>query len=211
VSQDILRFNLLPKLQASITPKGIRFLGMLYSCDTAIKESWFIKSRESGLWKVDVSYDPRNVNQIYLRRGRSEYEVCYLLETQVRYKDKTLDDVQFLLDSESQDKAEYAGVELGERISLAAEIENIVNEGTHRSRNEAKPISNAKKLRSIRENRQEEKERNRETESFVLEGVKTHQPMATKDKEESDEDMREEINHFELLRKLQQEGMHGDC
>ncbi|MBE5395164.1 hypothetical protein HT747_08420 [Brevibacillus borstelensis] len=180
---------------------------MLYSCETALKEKWFVRARK-GTFKVDISYDPRCVNQIYLRLGRNEYDVCYLLDSQSRYKDKTADDVQFLLAMEQQEKAGFKGQELGQRISLAAEIEEIVKEAVQKTKAETIPQSNAKKLRDIRENRRQEKERNRERERIILAGVKQSNVSAADTHEQEEEN--ELANHFELLKQLQQEGLHGN-
>lgn len=207
VSQDVLRFNLLPADKATISPRGIRFNGMLFSCETALKEKWFVRARK-GTFKADISYDPRCVNQIYLRLGRNEYDVCYLLDSQSRYKDKTADDVQFLLAMEQQEKAGFKGQELGQRISLAAEIEEIVKEAIQKTKAEMIPQSNAKRLRDIRENRRQEKERNREQERIVLAGVK--QPILSAADTNESEDDNEMPNHLELLKQLQQEGLHGN-
>jgi hypothetical protein len=207
VSQDILRFNMLPSEKAIVHANGIKWRGMLYSCDTALKERYFIRARTKGSFKCDVSFDPRNVSQIYLRLGRNEYDVCYLLESQARYKDKTLDDVRHLLEVEQQEQVTAADKELGSRISLAAEIDAIVKEAVEKTKAESMPESKAKKLRDIRENRRQEKERNRELESIVLESVKRANPSYV---EEIKEDEDNGINHLTLLKKVQQEGFRGD-
>lgn len=205
VSQDVLRFNLLPSEKASVTPKGIKFNGMLYSCDTALKEKWFIRARK-GTFKVDISYDPRSVNQIYMRLGRNEYDVCYLLESQARYQDKSSYDVQFLLAMEQQDKTGFKDQGLGQRISLATEIEEIVKEAVQKTKVETVPQANAKRLRDIRENRRHEKERNREQESIILTGV-IQTKITPSDTEDIEED-NELPNHFELLSQLQKERLY---
>ena len=46
VSPDILKLNLLRTTEASVTYRGIRFEGLFYSCDLALKEQWFIRSRK---------------------------------------------------------------------------------------------------------------------------------------------------------------------
>lgn len=206
VSKDILRFNMLPSDRATVSPKGIKWNGMLYSCETALKEKWFVRARK-GTFKVDVSFDPRCVNQIYLRLGRNEYDVCYLLDSQARYKDKSIEDVRYLLAMEQKEKVGFQEQELGQRISLAAEIEAIVKEAVKKTKAEAIPQSNAKKLRDIRENRQQEKERVREQESIVLDGVK--QPLVSAADTHEQEEENELPNHLELLKQLQQEGLNG--
>ncbi|MFB6367709.1 Mu transposase C-terminal domain-containing protein [Paenibacillus elgii] len=210
VSQDILRFNMLPSEKATVHANGIKWRGMLYSSDTALKGKYFVRARMHGSFKCDVSFDPRNVSQIYLRLGKNDYDVCYLLESQARYKDKTLDDVRHLLEVEQQEQITAADKELGSRISLAAEIDAIVKEAVRNTKAESKPESKAKKLRDIRENRRQEKEWNREQESVVLEGVKRVN-QSKSGKNEEDEDSGNVINHLTLLKKVQQEGFHGGC
>ncbi|MEK5357912.1 Mu transposase C-terminal domain-containing protein [Paenibacillus sp. FSL L8-0709] len=209
VSPDILRFNMLPSEKATVYANGIKWRGMLYSCETALKEKYFIRARMNGSFKCDVSFDPRNVSQIYLRLGRNEYDVCYLLESQARYKDQTLDDIIYLLEAEQQDQVTAADKELGSRISLAAEIDAIVKEAVAKTKAESKPESKAKKLRDIRENRRQEKDRNREQESIVLEGVRRANPPSTSE-EENEGESSSTINHLTLLKKIQQEGFNGN-
>ncbi|UTW70798.1 Mu transposase C-terminal domain-containing protein [Anaerobacillus sp. HL2] len=66
--------------KVTITEKGIKFKGMYYSCETALRESWFETSRIKGSWKVDISYDSRNITNIYLiNSSNGNYESCSLL------------------------------------------------------------------------------------------------------------------------------------
>lgn len=40
MSLEIIMLNLMPKGDATVTFKGIRFKGMYYSCERAIQEQW---------------------------------------------------------------------------------------------------------------------------------------------------------------------------
>jgi putative transposase len=67
--KDIIRLNLLPNGDASVTyDKGIYFrkLKLGYTCDMAKENEWFEKARNSGVWSVKITYDPRNLDHIYL-------------------------------------------------------------------------------------------------------------------------------------------------
>ncbi|MBV6716561.1 Mu transposase C-terminal domain-containing protein [Paenibacillus chitinolyticus] len=67
--KDIIRLNLLPNGVASVTfDRGIYFRKMKlgYTCDMAKESGWFEKARNSGVWSVKITYDPRNLNHIYL-------------------------------------------------------------------------------------------------------------------------------------------------
>ena len=98
VDPDIIKFYLMPKDKATVTSKGIKFKGMLYSCEIAIKESWFVEARINKSWKVDISYDPRNMDNIYLHtKEESLFEVCSLLEHQERFRGKIIDEIEQLI------------------------------------------------------------------------------------------------------------------
>jgi hypothetical protein len=78
-SQDIIRLNLLPRKEASITPRGIQLEGdLFYECETALRENWFITARSRRRHrKIDVAFDPRTTERIYLPlENGTRLEVC---------------------------------------------------------------------------------------------------------------------------------------
>lgn len=101
VSPDILRLNLMPQGEASVTFRGIRFNGIFYSSERAINERWFVQARMNGSWKVNVSYDPRDLNFLYLRLNREDFEICSMLESQAKYDNKSFDEINFLNSEET--------------------------------------------------------------------------------------------------------------
>ncbi|MCI0363698.1 MAG: Mu transposase C-terminal domain-containing protein, partial [Phycisphaerales bacterium] len=78
--REIVRLNLLPRKQAAITPQGIRFEPELYyTCELALREGWFARTGRRGASKIEVAYDPRSVDLIYLcLEGGRRLEVCHL-------------------------------------------------------------------------------------------------------------------------------------
>src|ERR1044071_8330534 len=65
ISRDVLRKNLLPHKQVTITPKGIHFgKGLYYTCATAMRERWFDRAAESGTWKEIASHKLDSVNNV---------------------------------------------------------------------------------------------------------------------------------------------------
>jgi len=87
-----------------VTAKGIRFKGLFYSSKSSMKEQWFVKARSSGSWKVPVCYDPRNMNYIYIKKSATEFEKCYLLEYQTAFKDKYIEEIEYLMEWEKMQK-----------------------------------------------------------------------------------------------------------
>jgi putative transposase len=78
--REIVRLNLLPRKQAAITPQGIRFERELYyTCELALREGWFTRAGRRGASKIEVAYDPRSVDLIYLcLEGGRRLEICHL-------------------------------------------------------------------------------------------------------------------------------------
>lgn len=169
ISEDIVKLNLMPAATATITESGIKFKNLRYNCDIAMKERWFEKARNRGTWKEDISYDPRNMDSIYIRteNGRS-FEKCYLINSE-RYGNKTLDEIIYMEAYKKQMKQTNADTTLQGKVNLFAEIENIVARAEKReSRQAPSNISNTKRVQGIRENRLKEKEINRKDEKFNL-------------------------------------------
>lgn len=50
---------------AKVTPKGILFLGIRFSCIRAIREQWFEKAMIEKGWRIKVYYYEDNASSIY--------------------------------------------------------------------------------------------------------------------------------------------------
>jgi hypothetical protein len=94
--EDTVKLALMPADTASVTKKGIRFKGLYYLCERAAAEHWFETARAKGSWKVDISYDPRNLSTIYVRDSNWSAEVCWLSEWQEKYQGKCLYEINYL-------------------------------------------------------------------------------------------------------------------
>lgn len=167
--KDIVRLNLMSSDKATITEHGILFKKMLYSCEKAVQEQWFLHARKKS-WKVTISYDPRSTNHIYIRddRGRS-YDKCTLLDAHTRYRDRRFEEVEDLLEYEKFLSIEAQSSGMQSKASLNTRIESVVKEAikmTDAVQN--KEISKKEKLEGIREYRRDEKFCKREEESWVL-------------------------------------------
>lgn len=170
VHPDTIKFYLLPRDKATVTSKGIRFKNMLYSCETALKESWFVQARTKKSWKVDISYDPRNMDNVYLHlKDKSLFESCFLLDHQERYKNKVLEEIEQLIISERDAYKNENHNLLREEINFYTNIEGIVNEAIKGpNQNQKNKITKAQKIKNIRDNRQVEKNIRREQEAFQI-------------------------------------------
>ncbi|KAB7678404.1 Mu transposase C-terminal domain-containing protein [Bacillus sp. B1-WWTP-T-0.5-Post-4] len=150
-SQEYIHFCLLPRAQATVTQYGIKFKKMHYTCNTAISEQWFTRAAMDGNWKVKIAYNPRNLNNIYLILDEEGYfEKCELLEKDVVYRDRWLEELEDLWGQENEQKRQKEHEQLQAKIDFIAEIESVIQEA---KKEEKKQSQYNDKTRNIRMNR----------------------------------------------------------
>ncbi len=166
VSEDLIKLSLMPKCTATVTKNGIRFKGIFYSSLTAIKNMIFETARSKGNFKIDIVYDPRNLNNIYwINKNGTSYEKCFLLNKEYRYLDKTIEEIEYLREKELLMMKDVEREEVEKKINLMNDIESIVKEATMQSSGIELKQSD---MKGIRENRYAEKFINRKKEAFIL-------------------------------------------
>lgn len=198
IDSETLKFSLMPRDEATITEKGIRFKGVYYSSLSAIKERRFEKARLHGKSKIKVLYDPRNMNNIYwILDGNMNYEKCFLLNKEYRYLDMCVEEVEYLQKREIMMVNKEQANEIEEKINLIKNIEDVVNK-------QDKQINlRNRDLKGIRVNRATEKIMNRKEEAFIL-GEQNNIKQVKESDEEADIDDLELIKS--KLRRLNNEG-----
>lgn len=167
--RDIVRLNLLPTANVSITRSGIRFEDRYYSLNKAISEGWFTMNKKKN---IKIAYDPRNINSIYLPNGSGDnFEVANLLENSYLFKDLSWEEARFLRDSkrESLEEAKQEDLQNDADRDLTTEA---IKKGAKIRRQQAEKNqpkqSKNKKIEDIRANRAEEKNEIRERDKFEL-------------------------------------------
>jgi putative transposase len=168
---EIVRLNLLPQGQASITHRGIRFQGLLYSCDLAQQENWFVQAREQGRRKIMIAYDPRLTDVIYLRLEQGHrMEPCYLLDTQgmpvFRGQDWATTHDYFSRQQERHQAAVSRDQQA--RAELNAHKQQIVRQAQERQQAAPEVESKRARLGGIRQNRDAERTQERQTGAWEL-------------------------------------------
>lgn len=165
VNREILRLNVLPKGKASVSRAGIRFKGLYYSSDKAIKEQWFVRLK---IRNIEVVYDPRDVSKIYIPYDNGlKYDECYLIDVSLQYKDCLLEEIIFNEELNAELKEKHLREQNQNNIDLEKEIENIVKKAQGEKKKDIDyNKSPRQKLKGIKRNRAVEKELNREKEVF---------------------------------------------
>ena len=168
--EDVVKLALMPTDTASVTAKGIRFNGLYYLCDRAVTERWLETARAKGSFKVDISYDSRNMSRIYIRNPDRSVDVCRLTEWQEKYTDKCLEEIIKLHSFEKELERKHESSELASKADLFAAIDSVIAEAEEMTRQTPIPKSKAERTSNIRENRRVEKEVNRRDEAFTIGG-----------------------------------------
>lgn len=167
--RDIVRLNLLPREEASVTRKGIYFEKMHYGCDVAIAEGWYEKSTD-GRFRVPICYDPRNSKFIYIpNREGTDFIKCQRLPHYDRFSDMRLEEVQdqlFFEEVESHRRKTSQNQSMAETDTQIKAIIKDEKELTEKAW--PKDASKASMVNHIRDNRKMEKEAIREEERWEL-------------------------------------------
>lgn len=165
--EELVRFSLLPVEDATVTLNGIRLRGLFYTCQKALEERWFDKARQRGNWKVTVSFDPRNLDEIYLHDpvASMQFQICQLTERSRAHRQISVWELGQLQDTEKQISAKRQPRQQLAAADLSASIEGIVS-GAVKQKGEPSTESAAKRTKSIRLNRTDEKQFNRGVETF---------------------------------------------
>lgn len=156
INENTLKLNLMPSGKATVTHKGIKFDTRYYTCETANRENWFAKARLSGAWTIEISYDTRNLNYIYIRLENGlSYEKCILLGS--TFKDLYYEEVEDYILQEKKEQYEYEYEEL-QSLAITNHLNNNTVDSALLLSNAAKlDISDRQKIKSIEENTREEK------------------------------------------------------
>ena len=170
VSRDILRLNLLPSDEATVTHRGLRFRGLLYTTELALQEQWFVKARQTGTWRVPVAYDPRLLDVIYLRLEHGKrLERCVLLGVEQTFQGRDWHDALDVLELRKQAAVAARSRTQRSKAAFHAQVEQIVAEAVEQTERSRTPgQSRQSRIAGIRANRKAEREQERNTDAWEL-------------------------------------------
>ena len=164
---DLVKFSLMPTADAKVTPFGIRHCGGFYTCTKAVEERWFDRARQDTRWSVKISYDPRDMNHVYLHRegGKLAFDLCSLTDRSRAYRELSLWEAEQQQYRDKHRKANRRVEALLHGADADAEIQRHV-EAAERKCPMANDESAASRTGAIRDNRAREKQANRSGEAF---------------------------------------------
>ncbi|WP_151704771.1 Mu transposase C-terminal domain-containing protein [Nitrincola alkalilacustris] len=157
------RINLLPYETGTLSNMGITFKGMVYTCREAVKAGWFERIRQNRPSKVDIAFDPRQTNTVYLRPDNSfeNYWVCELSDRSRRFRDMSFVEAAGVLKAMRRTNALAKEVEAYKKPDVIAAVEEIVAAAQKRQKESKTSMTDTQRLKGIRQNRVKEKEAER--------------------------------------------------
>lgn len=183
-SLETIRYALLPSDTARVTRNGIRFKKLLYLSELAQREQWLIKARNNGGWNITVAYDPRRVDNIFLRLGQDgPLSVCCLHENEQRFLGLDFLTVADYFRRQSEDKQAARTRFQQSRASLNAKTNQIIADATEKTQKQQSGQTQQSRLKNIRQNKSSERSRERLQDAWEL-GLDTVSPLSTANPEE---------------------------
>ena len=166
--KDTIRLALMPKEKGSITEKGVYFKKMYYSCEQAKEGQWFERARKDGRYPVEISYDPRDMDTVFVWEKDGSMAIpCTLVDWEQRFSGKSLEEVEFEQTKRTMRLKSHEREDREALMNLNSMIEAIVG-SAEKMAPSASGKTKTERLSDIRENRKEEKEALRKEEAFTL-------------------------------------------
>jgi len=163
-SEEVVKVNLMPVLTGSISNRGILFKGLRYTCFEAIKEGWFERVNHSRPNKVEISFDPRFTDKVYLRPDDSMdgYWVCDLADESRRYSGMSFAEAAQIFNEAKRTEAQARQLSRFKKVDIDQQIKAVINE--ERKKSESR---DNKSINGIRENRTAARNEERDRQEIV--------------------------------------------
>lgn len=167
-SPDIVKVNLLPHTEATITEHGLKLFGCYYTCKEAIDWGWF-EGNYQGPKKATVAYDLYSANTIYLRPNDtySTFIEASLTERSRSYRDLTIWEVWEQNDVKANVAATSKLKTRAGAINLVTDLESIAKR-SKAAMPEKPTMSKAAKVKGINDNKRQERQKERKNKTGTL-------------------------------------------
>lgn len=154
VDPSILRANLLPREKGTVTPRGIKFRGLFYSSERAMREGWYERARTNRSWRVDLAFDPRSVQKTFLRtEDNRSNEECLLVEADQRFLGCSWADVEDFFVSQKEAQEATRTNDFASRTELHEYRGDIVRGAIQKAAAANESLPKSARLSHVKENR----------------------------------------------------------
>ncbi|RJX31998.1 MAG: transposase [Oxalobacter sp.] len=181
IPSEQVRFALLPRMNATVTPRGIRIGACFYSCKEAIEREWFIAARRN-FFEIEVRYDRNLVNDIYIEddRNPSNFFEATLTDACEQYRGLSFAEAEALSFTRESLRLEGMHIKRQNNLDFHEAISPIVKkaqaEAKAAARGKTKPRTTSKK--NVVKNRNDEKRRERQQKARDFSDESSHRQSA---------------------------------
>jgi putative transposase len=188
---ELIRISLLPSDTATITESGIRFRGLFYLCEQAIREDWFLRARDNGRTEIRAAYDPRTTNFIFLRpEGDRESITCHLKDQDSPFRNCDWIEVEGYSRNKKVGAQRARSRALQADVSMMARNDARIRTATEKTKRDSVPgQSKRERIGNILANRQEETRFLREADVKQLYSANS----------QTDDQIEQDLNDFEYI------------
>lgn len=161
-ASELVKINLLPHTEATVSEHGLKLFRCFYTCKEAIDWGWF-EGNYRGPKKVTVAYDLYSANSIYIRPSDSysNYIEANLTERSRVYKDLTVWEVWEQNDVRALSAATSKLKERAGSVNLVNDLEEIAKR-SKASQPAKSSVSKAEKVKGISDNKRFERQYERQ-------------------------------------------------
>lgn len=162
-SDEIIKLNLMPSSQCSLTESGLVFQNRKYNSKEFIDSGIYEHIRKYGSINKTISYDPRDPNCVYINEGNYFIKMT---TSNSNHANMYFEEIECLQSFENADINMYEKIDYQNTASMNSNINNVISKA--KKREQEYGISNKKRIEYIKINRKNEKEVYREFESWKL-------------------------------------------
>lgn len=166
--EELVKFSLMPTGKASVTTEGIKFQGAFYSGERAMAQRWFDQARQGNGRSVDVSYDPRGMDEIYVHGDEPmSFDTCSMTDRSRALRGLSLQEIDEALTLSANNSANHRT----EALMANSRMIGVINSTVEAALAKQPPPddeSDRSRVKGIRENRAQEKNERRAEERFRL-------------------------------------------
>jgi len=162
-NEDIIKLNLMPSKECSLTEKGLRFQNRTYLSQELVGPGLLEHIRKNGSISKTISYDPRNTDNVYINEGSSFIK---LTATNKIYSNYYYEEMECLQEFEKNDAILNDNKDVQNIANLNANINQVIYSAKKRDKEYKE--SDTKRIKNIKGNRKNEKDENRKDESWNI-------------------------------------------
>ncbi|MDA3822510.1 MAG: transposase [Bacteroidales bacterium] len=158
VSVQSFRLGLLPLAKATVMRTGLSFKGLYYSAPELVQQELFVKGKSH---MVEVSYDPRNISQIYILNSSGVIE-ARLTDRSRAFLGLSLYEYQQIKKIYRIARNDHEHEELTNFVQTDNRIEGIIRQAREERNSQKEPSTKAERLKHISSNREKARKEERD-------------------------------------------------